>query len=108
MTTKNKDWHAWLNTMPPRPDTLHVVGDVMVANPGVTPVLTMREPQGINPNILILDLQLVQQPGMWPQVVTSVQARFDRVIVKQSSYTSVDVYLNGSKVTSIDHIDIVT
>lgn len=108
MTAQCKDWHAWLNTMPPKPDTLHVVGDVIVANPGVVPVLTMREPQGINSNILVLDLQLVQQPGIWPQVLSCVQARFDRVVVRQSNYTSVDVYMNGGKVTTIDQISIVT
>ena len=95
--------------MPPKPDDFHVVGDVLVANPGVQALLTMREPQGINPSILMLDLHLVQQPGMWTQNLTCVPARFDRVMPPNSkNYTSVDIYENGQKVSTIDHVDVVS
>lgn len=70
MTMQCKDWHAWLNAMPPKPDDFHVAGDVFVSNPGIIASLTMRAPQGINPTILILDLNLIQRSGMWPQVMT--------------------------------------
>lgn len=59
MTLESKAWHAWLNTMPPKPDDFHVAGDVIVGNPGILPQLTMREPQGINPTTLVLDLHLI-------------------------------------------------
>lgn len=108
MTIQSKNWHAWLNTMPPKPDHFHVVGDVIVANPGVHPILAIREPQGINQNILILDFHLVQQPGVWPQVVTCIQARFDRVIVGSTKYTSVEIYSGESKIVAIDQIEIVS
>lgn len=107
MTIQCKDWHAWFNLMPPKPDTLHVVGDVVVPNPGVQPVLTMKEPQGINPTILLLDLQLVQQPGIWPQVVSCVQARFDRVLVKPSDYVSVQILHGDEIIVTIKKIDVV-
>lgn len=42
MVTQCKDWQAWLDKMPPKPDELHVTGDVMVSNPGVQPTLTIR------------------------------------------------------------------
>lgn len=103
-----RKWHAWLNTMPPKPDDLSVVGDVVVPNPGVVPQLTMREPQGINPGVLMLDLNLVQQPGMWPQVITCVQVRFDRVLPDKVPYTAVEVFQDGERVAFIDQIDIVT
>lgn len=102
-------WYAWLNTMPPKPDDLHVVGDVVVPNPGVTATLAMREPQGINPTILLLELSLAQQPGVWPAVMTNVQARFDRVVPSgASAYTSVEVFLAGEKIVDIDQIDTVS
>ena len=102
-------WYAWLDTMPPGPNHLHVVGDVLVSNPGVLAVLTMREPQGTNPKILILDLSLVQQPGMWPAVMSHAQSRFDRFLPSgPSPYQSVEVYLGATKIVTIDHIQIVS
>ncbi|HJU40844.1 MAG TPA: hypothetical protein VJ724_14835, partial [Tahibacter sp.] len=78
MNTRN--WYAWINKMPPPPDDFHVVGEVEVPNPGIEALLTVRSPQGINPDILLLDLHLFQKPGVWPQVVTWVQARYDKVL----------------------------
>jgi hypothetical protein len=94
MQTRN--WYAWLNKMPPGPNSLHVVGEVFVGNPGMQAELTIKEPQGINPAILLLDLHVTQRPGMWPQVMTWVQARFDKVIVPGSpNYTDVEVFAIG-------------
>jgi hypothetical protein len=100
MQTKN--WHAWINTMPPGPARLHVVGDVEVGNPGIDPVLTEKVPQGINPAILLLDLHLVQQPGVWPQVVTCKQARFDKVLAPGAArYTEVEVFAGSQSIAKI-------
>ena len=93
-----RDWYAWNNLMPPRPDTFHVTGEVEVANPGVNVLLVPRTPQGINPRILLLDLVLAQQPGMWPQVVTWKPARYDKVNV---TYDSVEVYYNNGVVVTV-------
>lgn len=109
MATQCRDWHAWLNTMPPKPDDLHVMGDILVGNPGVQPTLTMREPQGINPTILMLDLHLVQQPGMWPQVMTCASARFDRVMPpKAPNYQSIEIFSEGEQITLIDNIPVIS
>lgn len=111
MATQCRDWHAWLNTMPPKPDEFHVAGDVLVSNPGVQPILTIREPQStsINPTILILDLNLVQQPGMWPQLMTCAPVRLDRVMPpKAESYQAVEIYSQGEKIAFIDNISIVS
>lgn len=109
MSTQCRDWHAWLNTMPPKPDDFHVAGDILVSNPGVQPILTMREPQGINPAILMLDLNLVQQSGMWPQAMTCASARFDRVMPpKTANYQAVEIYSTGERIVLIDNISIVS
>ena len=105
MNTRN--WYAWLNLMPPKPDDLHVVGDVEVANPGVQAELHERVPQGINPAILQLDLHLVQRPGIWPQVVSWAQCRYDRIVCPgMSAYTHVEIFHGGTSVAMID-VDIV-
>lgn len=99
---QSKNWHAWIDTMPPGPNKLHVVGDVEVGNPGIDTVLTEKVPQGINPAILLLDLHLVQRPGVWPQVVTCKQAHFDRVLAPGAPrYTNVDVFAEGRSIAQM-------
>ena len=106
METRN--WYAWLNEMPPKPDDFHVTGEVKVANPGMQALLTMREPQGINPQVLLLDLHLIQQPGMWPQVLTWVQARYDSVICPNGvKYQHVEIFYENQSIASMD-VDIVS
>lgn len=99
-------WYAWLNTQPPKLKELHVVGDVLVSNPGATATLTMREPQGGDPKVLILDLTIMQQPGVWPPMMANIQVRFDRVAPSAApKYGSIEVYLGQTKIVTIDHID---
>lgn len=89
--TETKDWFSWINMMPPPPDDFHVIGDVLVPNPGVKAFLTPKVPQGTNPTILLLNLVLVQQSGVWPQVKTWVEARYDKVVF-QSAYEIVQIF----------------
>jgi len=51
---KTRGWYAWLDTMPPKPDAFHVNGEVQVGNPGIYALLLKKEPQGINPAIVLL------------------------------------------------------
>lgn len=109
MAIETRGWQAWLDTMPPKPHTLHVSGDVVVANPGVQALLTMREPQGFNPAVLMLDLHLVQQPGGWIQVLAVAPARFERVMPPNSApYRSVDILYENERIAFIDKISVVT
>lgn len=99
---ETKDWYAWINLMPPKPDDFHVVGEVFVANPGIEAFLSVKEPQGINPNILLLDLHLVQKPGVWIQVMTWVQARFDKILTPDSPrYEHVEIFLDNESIAQI-------
>jgi len=96
MSTTSRDWYAWIDVTPP--PNLHVVGDVLVGNPGVEALLTMKEPQGGDPALLLLDLHLTQKPGMWPQVKTWIQARYDRTLPPVGArYVGVQVLLNDSQ-----------
>jgi hypothetical protein len=99
---ETRDWYAWINRMPPPPDDFHVIGEVEVGNPGIEAILCPKVPQGINPEILLLDLHLVQRPGQWPDVVTWAQARYDKIFVSGSTaYTDVEVFHKGEVIASI-------
>lgn len=101
MGTRN--WYAWLNLMPPKPDDFHVVGEVEVGNPGILAELHERVPQGSNPDILQLDLHLVQRPGVWPQVMTWAQCRYDRIVCPGiSAWKLVEIFHDGERVALID------
>lgn len=97
---QSRNWYAWNNQMPPKPDDFHIVGEVDVPNPGVDVELTARVPQGINPDIFIADLIFVQRPGIWPQVVATKQVRFDRVLVN-SNYKEVQVFVAKKLIVKI-------
>ena len=98
-----RDWYAWNNTMPPKPDEFLVVGEVQVPNPGVDVVLVPRNPQGINPKILLLDIHLHQRPGIWPQLVVWKPARYDKV---NANYESVQVFCGNDVIVTIP-VDII-
>jgi hypothetical protein len=72
------DWYAWLNQMPPGPASFHVTCVAYLPTPGYDAQLVPASPQGINPNELILDLQVTPRPGIWPQVITPVSVRYDQ------------------------------
>lgn len=70
------EWHAWLDRMPPGPATLHVAGEVVAATPGYDAKLAPQEPQGINPNDLLLVLTLEKRDGIFTQQLTPVPAAY--------------------------------
>lgn len=96
---ETRDWYAWNNTMPPKPDDFHVTGEVQVGNPGVDVLLTPRTPQGFNPRVLLLDLVLAQRPGLWPQVVVWKPARYDKT---NADYDQVQIFHESSPIATID------
>lgn len=76
---------------------IKVSGLVRVGNPGIKAVLSYAVPQGINPEILLLRLDLVQRPGFWPSVVVYVPAWYTG-LSEQGGYKQVQIthpYLGG-------------
>lgn len=100
---KTENWYAWNNLMPPKPDDFHVVGDIEVSNPGIDPMLVARVPQGINPRILLLNLNLVQQPGAWPRVFVTKQVRYNRV---NTTYDQVQVFCEDDVIADVNVEDV--
>jgi len=74
---KIKNVIAIENRQPPGPASFYVIATVQVPSPGYTATLTKAVPQGINPTILILKVATKKKPGIWPPVVTDVEARYD-------------------------------
>jgi hypothetical protein len=97
---KTQNWYAWINKMPPQPNKFHIRGDVEVSNPGVEVALHKRQPQGINPAIIILDLFLIQRPGTWPALVTLKTAAYEEV-GPNLPYNNADVFHQGESVASV-------
>lgn len=101
-----KNWGAWINRMPPGPASLHVVGNLMLSNPGQVPVLKPATPQGTNERVLILDLTMDQKPGMWPQVILPGQARYDAPnYTTKPPHSQVTIRTGGQEIT-IDVYDV--
>ena len=98
---KTREWYAWNNLMPPRPFQFHIIGEVQVPNPGVEALLVPREPQGTNPRHILLDLILIQKPGIWPQVLTWVQARYDKVL-RGKGYEQAQVFCGDETIADIE------
>lgn len=86
-------FYAWIDKMPGSHNTLHVVGVVNNTDTNVYSYLVEAVPQGINPNILILDLKQMKKPGgagfvILPQVVTFTKPTsrdYETVTIRSSS-----------------------
>ncbi|MBK8255965.1 MAG: hypothetical protein IPK82_25275 [Polyangiaceae bacterium] len=87
--------------MPPGPARFHVTGTVLVPHPGFDVKLVKAEPQGFNPAELILDLVVEEKYGVWPQVVTPLNVRFDEAPLAHE-YTGVLIRIPGSDAVHIE------
>lgn len=65
------------NRQPIGPASFYVVATVQVPSRGYTATLKKAVPQGINPAILLLKATSKKKLGIWPPVITDVDARFD-------------------------------
>lgn len=98
---ETKDWYAWLNLMLPKPDDFHIIGKVYVENPGIIPWLTPHQPQGFNPKILMLDLNLFQKPGNWIDKMTWVETRYDKVLFQGIlEYDQIHIFYEGASLAT--------
>jgi hypothetical protein len=98
----SRDWSAWIDLMPPPPHQFHVKGEVLAPNPGYKAELRPKTPQGFNPEILLLEVILTQQEGMWPQVLTWIECRYDKTLSDTSTrYSEVTVFYKDAILTSV-------
>jgi len=78
MTVLLRDtFKAWIDRAPGVPPRLIMIGDVRVPNNGSLARLTRRSPQGINPKILILDINAQQPAGTALGEMTTIPLRYE-------------------------------
>lgn len=73
-----RGWEAWHDHMPGRPATLHVSGECEMPTPGYTLTLTPAEPQGINPDDLILVLTATEPTDFQTEVLTWNPVKYEQ------------------------------
>lgn len=78
------------NFFPPQPPTLTVTGSVEVPTPGWKLELTKAEPQGINPDILLLNLKRTPPDGIEPQHLVTMSVRYEETT--SVKYTQVTIH----------------
>ncbi|MFA4973033.1 MAG: hypothetical protein WC683_10485 [bacterium] len=84
-------WWAWENTMPGpgSQKSLHVLGLVMMPTPGYVLKLVKAQPQGFNPNVLILDLAITRPSGLVTQVLTLTRVEFEEASERLYSHVHI-------------------
>ena len=70
-------FRAWIDRAPGAPPKLVMTGDVRVPTDGWQARLTKRTPQGINPKILILDINAQQAAGTAQAEMTTIPLRYE-------------------------------
>jgi hypothetical protein len=68
---------AWIDCTPGAPPRLIMIGDVLVPTNGWQARLTKRSPQGINPKILILDVNAQDLGGEAQESITTIPLRYE-------------------------------
>jgi hypothetical protein len=81
---------AWIDNMPGAPPTLIAIGDVQVPTSGWHVWLAKRPSQGINPNVLILDVNAQKPSGIVLEVITKIPLRYVES-PPQHEYTQVTI-----------------
>ncbi|MBR0951384.1 hypothetical protein [Bradyrhizobium canariense] len=78
MTVLLRDtFKAWIDRAPGAPPKLVMVGHLRVPSNGWQARLTKRSPQGINPKILILDVNAEQPAGAAQEEITTIPLRYE-------------------------------
>ena len=95
------EFSAWINLMPGTEPTLIVIGKVVTNGGDLQPKLTIREPQGFNPAILLLDLTIEATGGVGTDDVAPRDVRFEKP-ASQGQYTHVDIFYAGKSCLVIE------
>jgi len=70
------EWEAWHNRRPGAPPTLIVTGKCKFPDESYQAKLRRREPQGINPKDLLLELIVTEEPG-WEEMEPTLEVRYE-------------------------------
>jgi hypothetical protein len=87
-----------------RDGRLTVTGEVMLIGTGTTAKLVLHVPQGINPAILLLDLDITSTGGIQGQIARWVKVSYEQK-TSGRQYNEVDIFSGGEIIARIkvDH-----
>ncbi len=100
---RTRDFQAVINLMPGpvSGNPLIVTGEVETSATNIRPKLVEANPQGYNPQILILDLALEKIADVGAQVVLYHPARFERP-AEAGQYEQVGIRFEGKTCLTLD------
>jgi hypothetical protein len=90
---------AWIDTMPPAPPRLIVTGELEVPTSGWTATLGLKNPQGFNQKILMLEVTAQAPQGNVSQIVQQLPLRYQQPAAP-GSITQVTVLYGSDSVTA--------
>jgi hypothetical protein len=89
---------AWIDKQPVGPNKLIVIGEVEVPTGGWNVILSPASPQGINPNVIILEIKATPPSGNVIQVITTIPLRYEESPPKHP-YTDATIRSPGDEFT---------
>ena len=97
-TLLKNTFSAWIDQMPGSTPKLIVAGEVEVPTSGWQASLKRAVPQGINPNIILLDLEAKAPTGNVLQVVSKIPVRYEES-PPNVNYTQATIRDNNESLT---------
>ena len=97
---QTQNLNAWVNLQPPGPSRVIVTGEVQTNASNMIPSLTRAEPQGINPQQLILDLGINDTGGIGTQDVAFREVRYEEP-AGENDFTSVAIRWHGDIIETL-------
>jgi hypothetical protein len=99
-----RSYEAWIDLMPGANETLHVKGEVTVPTTGYKAELVEAVPQGTNPAILLLRLNLTKPSGGAGDVVTTLEVRYSKPHAKQYKEVQIEEQGHPSKTVRVKEV----
>ncbi len=102
---QEKAFKAWIDSMPPGKPTLIVTGETDPIEVDWKVVLVRAAPQGINPKVLLLKIEVTKPTGLHSNALASRTLRYEEKPA-QADYASVTI-LNGDHAFTlpVEHVE---
>ena len=101
---ETSNWQARIDKQPIQPTpagTLHVTGDVDTRTTDAARLIK-KEPQGINPRILMLEVKV---GGIVPAESNPQEVRYKEELLAEKPYDSVEIYNHNNRIATIEKIE---
>ena len=102
---ETSNWQAWIDKQPIQPTpagTLHVTGEVDTKTTEAARLIK-KVPQGINPRILLLDVEV----GGFVPADNPQQVKFTEELEPENPYDSIEIHHHNRPIATIKEIGVV-